>query len=137
MVKVLINKKTFFVLMFCSIVVGFSLAMSLKGFFSIDLSSGGVAYTEKVLKVGCDSNSMGLTINCDDKLYVDAVKSDEELFLGTIYGFRFDNKTFVHRLVQCVDIDCNLTVFKGDNNLVAEFVNRSDIVYRVETVRYR
>lgn len=85
-------------------------------------------------QVGCKSNSMGLTIKCGDKIYGEYIEKDEVLVPGDIYVYdKSENGTaqVVHRLVLCLDDDCNSTVFKGDNNVVAEVVNRSDILYRV------
>ena len=92
--------------------------------------------TDWVSEVGCSSNSMGLTMRCGDTLFMNKVQSDEKLYIGRVYVYEKINKTIVHRLVACIDVDCNLTLFKGDNNPVAEFVNKSNITYQVVKVAY-
>jgi hypothetical protein len=81
---------------------------------------------------------MGLTVNCDDEVYISLVKSDDPLYIGYIYTYKdsIDNHSIIHRLVYCLDSDCNSTVFKGDNNQAAELVNRNQIVGRVVSVKY-
>ena len=87
--------------------------------------------------LGCDSNSMGLTLNCRDTVYKQKVDQNETLYLGNIYTYRsWDNVSVIHRLVGCKDPDCNVAIFKGDNNRIVEFVNRSMIEYRVTMVEY-
>lgn len=96
-----------------------------------------VLNTDHVSRIGCDSDSMGLTLNCGDKVYSREVKNDESLLKGHIYIYEKGNQSIVHRLVACIDQDCNQTVFKGDNNQVAEFVNRSQIKKKVLQVEYK
>ena len=88
-------------------------------------------------KLGCSSDSMGLSLNCGDVQYSNFVNSSSYLETGEIYVYKRDNKSIVHRLVYCLDSDCNSTIFKGDNNEVAELVNRSEIVAKVVMVEYK
>lgn len=124
-----------------ALIVGFSIGVSVD--FSTtqiaqDLSASfDVVNYDYISRVGCSSNSMGTTFHCGDILYKAEVDAVDNLTIGSIYVYQFGNITVVHRLVQCVDEDCNLTVFKGDNNYKAEFVNRSDILYKVVRVEYR
>lgn len=91
--------------------------------------------------ISCKSDSMGLTIDCKDTAFGNKVEKDDKLYPGYIYVYKSTNETdtrhIIHRLVYCLDEDCNQTVFKGDNNPVAEIVNRSDILYSVDVVMYR
>jgi len=86
--------------------------------------------------VACSSNSMGQVIDCDDLVYIEPVG---KLKLGDIYVYYNEDKNsnVTHRLVYCLDKDCNQTIFKGDNNKVAELVNKSQILGRVKEVKYR
>lgn len=87
--------------------------------------------------VGCNSNSMGLTIRCNDKTFGRSINSSERLELGRIYVYKKDeNTSVVHRLVYCDDASCQQPVFKGDNNLYAEKINRSQIIYVVDYTAY-
>ena len=60
--------------------------------------------------VSCNTNSMGLTMNCNDRLFVSMVDEGGELYLGRIYVYNDGNKSIVHRLVVCVDSDCNVSI---------------------------
>ena len=131
-------KKEDIIIGMCLISIGFLLALILKVTIMVDFERVELTKYDGVIKVQCGSDSMGLTFGCGDLLYYRDVKKNEELVPGDIYIYRKDdgNKT-VHRLVECVDIDCNLTVFKGDNNAVGELVNRSNVIQKIESVRYR
>lgn len=92
--------------------------------------------------IGCDTDSMGLTVGCHDIAFGNKVDQDDRLYPGYIYVYNGTNSSndtihVIHRLVYCLDDDCNVSIFKGDNNFVAEIVNRSDILYSVDAVRYR
>jgi hypothetical protein len=91
---------------------------------------------DRVSTVDCESNSMGLTINCDDQAYIQHIDTDSVFELGGIYIYTKGNKTIIHRLVYCIDVDCNQTIFKGDNNAYGEEVNRSQIIGKVIKVAY-
>jgi len=93
---------------------------------------------DAILKVNCSSNSMGLGIRCNDRVYSNKVNNDDELFEGNIYAFKnSDNNTVVHRLVKDCTNGCYGYIFKGDNNLVADkVINKSDIKYKIISVKY-
>ena len=86
--------------------------------------------------VGCSSDSMGLSLGCGDVLYGSKVNSSSILFPGQIYIYRKNStNTVVHRLVLCLDVGCERAIFKGDNNELAELVNRSDVLYTVDYIK--
>ena len=85
--------------------------------------------------IACTSNSMGLTANCNDT--ITAEEAGAVLYPGSIYVYKKGEELIVHRLVYCPDNCSDYAVFKGDNNLVGERVNRSDILYRVVSNEYR
>jgi len=116
------------ILWLCLLSFGFFLALLLKVTLIVDFERVELTKVDGSVKVSCGSDSMGLTFGCGDLLYYRDVKKNEELMPGDIYIYRKDNDTkVVHRLIECVDIDCNLTVFKGDNNAVGELVERKDV----------
>jgi len=126
------------ILWLCLLSFGFFLALLLKVTLIVDFERVELTKVDGSVKVSCGSDSMGLTFGCGDLLYYRDVKKNEELMPGDIYIYRKDNDTkVVHRLIECVDIDCNLTVFKGDNNAVGELVERKDVLRKIESVRYR
>lgn len=115
------------------------------------VASKGIHYTYKslnletffepeyiVANISCKSDSMGLVLNCGDKVELEPFNGN--LKVGRIYVFNSTkvwnetNMTVIHRFVGCVDEDCNVTIFKGDNNLNAELVKRSDILYEVKKI---
>lgn len=100
--------------------------------------------------VGCDTNSMGLTLRCGDKAYM---KETNYFVRGDVYTYNYtvnetDNKTLIHRLVGCYkiqnetivdDLACEeYLVFMGDNNPYADKVQTvtSADYARVEFVGY-
>ena len=88
-------------------------------------------------KVTCDSNSMGVGLDCDDMIYGNHVTEDSVMIPGEIYTFHNDhNGSTVHRLAYCLDDNCNQMIFRGDNNKQGELVNRSQIISHVTMVRY-
>lgn len=90
-----------------------------------------------VTGINCGSDSMGLTLSCDDLVYYNYVQKKEELAPGRIYIYENkDNRTTIHRLVGCADDDCNTAIFKGDNNRVSELVERKRIIKKVEMIKY-
>jgi len=132
------TKKKDIILWSCLICIGFILALLLKVTVIADFDNVELAKMDGSVRVQCGSDSMGLTFGCNDLLYYTEVKKDEELVPGDIYIYRKDDDSkVVHRLIECIDIDCNLTVFKGDNNAVGEFVERKDVLQKIESVRYR
>lgn len=113
-------------------------AFTVQGY---DIKMVDVLDVDKIDKVGCESNSMGMTLNCDDVVYGEYLEEGKPLDVGGIYVYEkkdFNNETYkvVHRLIKCVDYDCNMTVFKGDANVVGEFVKKEDIIYKVVRVTY-
>lgn len=116
------------VLILVSVALGFVFAQIVTPQY-IDLQ-----LSEEWTTVGCNSDSMGLVLNCNDKLDLEKFTGDIEL--GEIYIYRKPNKTVVHRAAFCIE-NCSMVVFRGDNNPKGEIVNRSDIIYRVIGVEYR
>jgi len=92
---------------------------------------------EEIFRINCSSDSMGLILNCNDKVTTKKI-GDEKLSPGKIYIYKNEkNQNVIHRLVFCVDIDCNVSVFKGDNNLVGEQVLRENITHEVKEIKYQ
>lgn len=83
--------------------------------------------------IGCGSDSMGVEYNCGQKIVGEEIKPGDKLYPGMVYVYqKNETLTVIHRLVLCLDEDCNMTVFKGDNNRVADpVVSRDKILYRV------
>lgn len=94
----------------------------------------------KEIRISCKTNSMGLLTDCNSKAQVRELQEDEKLKLGSIYIFKKpsnQSKLIIHRLVGCVDENCTKLIFKGDNNkVIDEFVNRSQVLYFVEGIKY-
>jgi hypothetical protein len=87
---------------------------------------------------GCSSDSMGLTINCNDVLYETKITNDTILNPGNIYTYTTDkNVSIAHRMIICLDSDCNMTIFKGDNNAVDEMIPREWLTGEVVMVEYK
>ena len=80
-----------------------------------------------------ETDSMGLTIDPHDKMYY---SKEFDVLPGRIYVYNKSDNWIVHRLVYCLDDDCNQSVFKGDNNYIGELVNKSNIIYKVEGISY-
>jgi len=126
------------ILWICLLSFGFFLALLFKAVLIVDVASVELTKLDGSIKVECGSDSMGLTFGCNDLLYYRDVKKGEILVPGDIYIYRKDDDNkVVHRLIECVDIDCELTVFKGDNNAVGELVERKNVLQKIESVRYR
>lgn len=107
------------------LVTGLSLDDSLPVVRELDVESS----------VGCDSDSMGVSLRCGTKIYGRYIDEDETIFPGSIYVYNTSsNIQVIHRLVLCLDAHCDKAVFKGDNNAVGEIVERKDILYRVTLV---
>ena len=60
---------------------------------------------------------------------------EEPLTPGHIYIYRTGNGRVVHRYVAC-EGNCQTIIMKGDNNRIAEKINRTDIIYEVTGVYY-
>ena len=131
-------KKPDIILWICLLSIGFFSALLFKAVLIVDVESVELTKLDGSVKVECGSDSMGLTFGCNDLLYYRDVGKNEKLVPGDIYIYRKDDDNkVVHRLIECVDIDCNLTVFKGDNNAVGELVERDNVLQKIESVRYR
>ena len=99
----------------------------------IDLQYDSVSF------IKCSSDSMGLGLDCNDLVYMETVTNETELLEGQIYSYyNYDfNVSVAHRLALCLDVDCNVSVFRGDNNAVGELVNRSQIQHKINMVVYK
>lgn len=88
--------------------------------------------------ISCETNSMGQTFTCDDIVYGKHITDQTRVYEGKIYAYRdweeVNESYIAHRLVLCLDADCNVSVFKGDNNRIGELVNRSYIEYEVTAI---
>ena len=88
----------------------------------------------------CNSNSMGLMMDCNDKLYIQKVKPNEQLKIGQVYIYPHwkDNISVIHRLVACQNENCTKLIFKGDQNSRADpVINRSQITHILKKIEYR
>jgi len=138
------NKELYFGFV-VGLVLGMSIILSLT-IISLDITPQkvlGLDYGkssgnyDRISEVGCDSDSMGLTMDCGDQVYLKYITVSDRLRPGSIYVYEDGNTSVVHRLVICVDTDCNMTVFKGDNNYIAELVDRRNITGIVTRVEYK
>lgn len=125
----------YFIGMAFGICIGFCIAHLLFG-ITIDFTTLETQRYNRIGRVTCDSNSMGLTINCNDRLYERAVNKDEKLQIGAIYAYEDGNSSIVHRLIECEDENCSIAIFKGDNNMKGEKVLRENITHQIEKVEY-
>jgi hypothetical protein len=126
-----------FIVLVGSVTTGYFLGHAIAGSDkTFDRVMTDVTDYDYVSRIDCDSNSMGLTINCDDIAYISLLKEGETLYPGYLYSYKKKNYNVLHRLVYCLDSDCNMSIFKGDNNAVGEKVNRSMINGRVVSVKY-
>lgn len=104
-------------------------------FASID-EVDNVIENKKVFNIGCGSDSMGVLLNCGDKVL--AVPLTGVPLEGNIYIYRKNStNTIIHRLVYCLDDNCTESIFKGDNNLRGEKVHRDNITHLVKEIHYR
>jgi len=105
-----------------------------------ELENKVVETTPRELKISCETNSMGLLTDCNSKAQVKELEENKKLKLGNIYIFKKPSNTstlIMHRLVGCVDENCTKLIFKGDNNkVIDDFVNRSEVLYYVEGIKY-
>lgn len=130
------NQLPLLFLIFLAISFGFLLKHELTGTYEINMNTLTLKKFDEISRVQCTSDSMGLIISCKDKIYLRHLQKDEKLIIGEMYVYRDNNESVLHRLVQCID-DCSIAVFKGDNNYIAEFINRSQVVKKVERIDYR
>lgn len=94
----------------------------------------------KVVVIDCNSNSMGMAMDCNDKTLNTVVHRWDWLYEGDVYIYKepineTDYDLIVHRLIYKIN-DTHL-VFKGDNNKRGELVRRKNVMYHVEGVEYR
>lgn len=91
---------------------------------------------DRVGLISCDSDSMGLSINCGDVAYSKSITIDEELVLGEIYLYKLPdiNNSVIHRYV--LDLGNGSLIFKGDNNEYAELVNREWVFAKPLYLKY-
>ena len=89
-------------------------------------------------KISCESDSMGLIMNCKDTIYSKLVTEKTKLREGRIYTYRVnENKSRIHRLLKCLDKKCTKLLFKGDaNRFVDKIVNRNQIEKEVYQIKY-
>ena len=88
-----------------------------------------------MMPVNCTGDSMGLVMGCNDKLMT-YLKNDGRFKIkeGNIYIYEKENGgKVVHRLIKCIGDEC---IFKGDNNLYAETINKSQITAMVYGIIY-
>ena len=91
----------------------------------------------EVISMGCGSDSMGLMLNCGDRIIKRKLNETEKLKEGKIYTYSKGKQSIIHRLVFCIDDNCTKAIFKGDNNKKADkIVERSQIEYEVLGVNY-
>jgi len=89
---------------------------------------------DHVSGVSCDSDSMGLSVNCHDEFYSRYVDGVEPLRVGEIYLYHDGNDSIIHRLV--FDLKNGSLIFKGDNNERAELVDRSMVYAKPLYMRF-
>jgi len=89
------------------------------------------------LKVSNESNSMGVTVDSWDTVRgIDIADDNYKLYEGHIYVYKKNQTRIIHRLIKCLDPDCNESVFSGDANRIGELVNKSQISYRVSSINF-
>ena len=95
-------------------------------------------YNFDTFKTKCGSDSMGRVIDCVDTLYQRRIRNGTKLYEGRIYVYeKNETRNVIHRLVKCLDTDCNRSIFIGDNNYIADkIVNRSQIIGYVYQIRF-
>ena len=126
-----------FVLYFLVITLSIFVGATLRGSFMVDFDNIEMSYLDYSSRVSCRSDSMGLTVGCNDEVYGAKVEEGDYLDIGAIYIYGKGNKTIIHRLIGCIDHSCNITIFKGDNAKTGELVNREDILYKITRVEYK
>lgn len=120
------------IVILCSYGAAFSLGYLMHPYFeSIDYVQ------ESTRGISCKSDSMGVFMGCSDHVELEDV---DNLDIGQIYVFNSpynDSELVVHRLVQDCSDGCFGYIFKGDNNRYADpVINRSDILYRVKSLKF-
>jgi hypothetical protein len=118
-------------------------AFIIIGLFSMILTISGIAVIEAVSPtereysstVKCGSDSMGLIFGCDNKVTGEYVNEGDGLVLGDIYVYQDDTEPVIHRLVY-INNDGSL-IMKGDNNYIAEKIDREQIISHVTRIEYK
>lgn len=122
------------------ILIGFCLAL-LTPTGVVDTATGDFTRYDTITHVGCSSDSMGLSLNCNDRLYLLEDLEDHDYTVGSIFVFKSpynEGGRTVHRLIMCLDPDCNEMIFKGDNSRVADpIINKEDVIGKVVMKKYR
>jgi len=116
-------------LWFGLIIVCMFILVQVDKIYSVDVK-------EYSFNVNNSTNSMGIIMRAGDKVFGREVTEKDILQEGNIYVYQGERTRVVHRLIKCLDIKCNQSVFKGDNNRVGEIVNRTDIKYIVTRIEY-
>lgn len=127
------------ILLVCVVLLAFSVHDSKQKQLVLEenLETMGLSEVTSVNPVSCLSDSMGLTIGCNDKLLLKPFNESNVLMKGSIYVYKNPYTgvgTTVHRLVE---FNQTHALFKGDNNAVADpWVQIIDIEYLVLGVTY-
>ena len=104
------------------------------------LLEGDSPYNLIQYNVSCESESMFPTTTCRDTPIGRTISKREELQVGRMYTYDLnvsdEQSSIMHRLVACLDDMCNNTIFKGDNNYIAEIVPRSAIKAKIEMISF-
>lgn len=96
-------------------------------------------------RVDCNSNSMGFTLDCNDLVTAVRIPITDKLIPNRIYVYRtinilengdFEDINIVHRFLGCIDDNCSILKFKGDNNDFSEDVQRSQVKYIVTDIHF-
>ena len=104
-----------------------------KTFLLVNMGAAGpLLLADDVRKINCSSNSMGLTVGCGDKVFMEEIEGP--LMPGEIYIYRWENRTIIHRLIY--QINDTHAVFKGDANRASEVVAVKNVEYLVTGLVY-
>jgi len=95
--------------------------------------SGAIPSYDYIQPISCTSNSMGPIIQCGSYLYI---SKKFEIKSGSLYTFKYNNDTYVHRLITCLDDECSLLLFKGDTNSIPDDpVSIYDVIGKVVLIK--
>lgn len=74
----------------------------------------------KIVKIGCNSDSMGILFGCNDIVIMETVNNITELRQGDIIDFKFNETTkAIHRIIE-INYTTGQIRTKGDNNPVPD-----------------
>lgn len=91
--------------------------------------SGQIPQYDSISPVACTSNSMGPLMQCGSRLYLTKSFTMDP---GGVYTFMRGNQSIAHRLIACLDTECQELLFKGDANSMAdEVVSLKDVTAKV------